>query len=202
MGYRILFLILIVQVTTVSKGQNSIWSKFSNRVVTTQFAGSIGFYSGGFSLVTTTKNKFEAGLLYGHVPRSMGGVNRSITLKGTYNPFQFRCTKVISIEPLQTGIFICQNFNQHLSLSWGNNYPPGYYWWTKSLRFHIFLGAKVSLIQNRKRLDRISFFFEANTNDLYLLSYFPNMKSMSLYDIVFFGAGIKVYYRKKHQRHQ
>ena len=42
-------------------------------------------------------------------------------------------------------------------------------------------------------MDRLAVYFEANTNDLSLYSYLPNPKALSLYDIFFFGTGIKLY---------
>jgi hypothetical protein len=157
-----------------------------------QYAGSTGFITLGFSKITTN-NKFEIGLLYGKVPRSLGGVNRSLSMKFTYNPFQYDFLKRIKMEPFQTGIFISQNFGENLELNWANKYPKGYYWWSRSLRIHYFISAQISYMIEKKRFNRITYYFEANTNDLYVYSYFPNRNTISLYDIFFFGTGIKLY---------
>lgn len=190
--------LLIVSLYFLQPGNaqtQTIFSKFSKSAFTVQFAGSIGFLSAGYSRVTE-KDKIEISLLYGQVPRYLGGVTRTLTLKGIYNPFKFQQGK-LKVEPLQAGVFAAQHFGDYLGLSWGSKYPPGYYWWTRSLRLHLCLSSQLSVQLNKKRLDRLSLYFEANTNDLYLYSYFSNMKSLSFYDIVFFGAGCKLYLNKK-----
>jgi hypothetical protein len=175
--------------------QKNIFSKFNKSAITLQYAGSIGFVSIGFSAVTK-KNKLELGLLYGKVPRLFGGVHRTLNLKGTYNPFQVKLGGKIISEPLQAGAILSQNFGETLGLNWGDKYPPGYYWWPKSLRTHLFVSTQFSVMLNKKYVDRISLYLETNTNDLYLYSYLPNTKTMSLYDILFFGAGLKCYLKK------
>jgi len=42
--------------------------------------------------------------------------------------------------------------------------------------------------------DRVAFYFEENTNELYIFSYFTNRKTIKVYDIIFFGTGIKLYF--------
>lgn len=185
-------LVFLISIQHVALSQSWLARKFPVSVLTAQYGGSIGFLSFGVSKATP-KNKFELGLLYGNVPKSLGGVNNSITLKGTYNPFHIPVMKKIDLEPLQTGIFVSRNFGENLGPNWGNKYPGGYYWWTRSIRFHFFLGSQVSYKIQSKHIDRLSAYFEANTNDLYLYSYFPNRNTISLYDIFFFGTGIKLY---------
>jgi hypothetical protein len=165
---------------------------FPTTVFTTQFAGSTGFLTIGFSKATV-KKRLEIGLFYGVVPRSLGGVNRSVSLKFLYNPFYLKLHKKITFEPIQTGIFLCQNFGDNLSTSWGNKYPKGYYWWTRSLRFHYFLSSQIAYKLENKRVDRIAYYFETNTNDLYVASYISNTKTIGLYDIFYFGMGLRLY---------
>lgn len=172
--------------------QNWLGRTFPKSAVNLQYAGSTGFATAGFFKVSR-RDKIELGILYGYLPASLGGGNHSLSLKLLYNPFQFLVTKRIQLEPLQLGSFICQNFNEDLGLSWGPEYEKGYYWWTRSLRFHLFAGGQVSCKISTKHIDRISAYFEANTNDLYLYSYFPNRKTMHLSDIFFFGTGVKMY---------
>lgn len=192
MNKRLLLLFLTFFSVLHLISQNGLIRSFPKSAFTAQFAGSTGLYTFGFSKVTK-RDKLEIGLLYGRVPKAYGGVNNSLVLKFTYNPFHIDLLKKFRLEPLQTGIFINQNFNSYSKILWGDNYPKGYYWWTRSTRFHFFLGAQIAYKLDTKRLDRIAMYFEANTNDLYLYSYLPNKKSLSLYDIFFFGAGIKLY---------
>lgn len=190
--HKIIHISILLTFYTNLFSQKHINKLFPKSVFTVQYAGSTGFLTLGFSKVTS-KNKIEIGFLYGMVPRSLGGLNQSLTLKGTYNPLHLDILKRIKIEPIQTGVFICQNFGETLGLQWGNKYPKGYYWWPRSTRIHFFVSSQVSYKIEKKHFDRIAYYFEANTNDLYLYSYFPNRNTMSLYDIFFFGTGIKLY---------
>ena len=172
--------------------QNWLERTFPKSAVNLQYAGSTGFATAGFFKVSR-RDKIELGILYGYLPASLGGENHSLSLKLLYNPFQLQVSKHIQLEPLQIGTFMCQNFNKNLGLSWGPEYEKGYYWWTRSLRFHIFASGQVSYKLNTKHIDRLAAYFEANTNDLYLYSYLPNRRTMYLSDIFFFGTGIKMY---------
>lgn len=191
---KLVILILVMSLQQLALSQTWLGRKFPTTVITAQYGGSTGFLSFGLSKATA-HHKFEIGLLYGNVPKSMGGVNNSITIKTTVNPFRIHAFKHILVEPLQTGLFMSRNFGEHLGPNWSSNYPNGYYWWTRSIRFHFFIGTQVSYKIEKKHIDRISAYFEANTNDLYLYSYFPNRNTIRLYDIFFFGTGIKLYIR-------
>lgn len=163
-------------------------------VTSAQFAGSTGLYSAGVSKVSRTE-KIELGFLCGYVPSSFGGPLASLVLKFAYNPFNFKIINKIRIEPFQTGVFFAQNFGDNLDVIWGKQYPKGYYWWHRSLRTHFFISTQVSYKIGSKSLDRIAAYFEVNTNDLYLYSFFPNRKSIKIYDIFFFGTGLKLYFK-------
>jgi hypothetical protein len=164
---------------------------FPKSMIVSQFAGSTGLASAGFSKVTA-RDKIELGLLYGYLPKAYGGNNHSLSLKFAWNPWQFK-VKRLSVEPVQLGAFICQNFNKNLEFTWGNNYPKNYYWWPRSTRFHPTHSTQLAYVFDTKRLDRLAYYFEANTNDLYIASWYPNRKALSLYDIIFFGMGLKLY---------
>ncbi|MBA3972164.1 MAG: hypothetical protein H0X46_08475 [Bacteroidetes bacterium] len=148
---------------------------------------SVGFFK------VTKRERLEIGILYGNVPKKKGGQLHLLVLKGIYNPFRFQIGNKVMVEPLQTGVFVSQNFNENLKVRWGQSYPQGYYWWARSTRLHVFAGAQLSY-QIEKKIDRIACYFEANTNTLYLSSYFPNRETMKPYDIIFFGLGGKIYF--------
>ena len=183
---------LFILCCTFLNAQDGLVPMFPKSAVNLQYAGSTGFLSVGFFKVSK-RDKLELGILYGMVPKSLGGLHQTLSLKFLYNPFQLNITKRVQLEPLQAGGFMCQNFNKDLERTWGPEYERGYYWWTRSLRFHFFVSSQVSYKIESKHVDRLAAYFEANTNDLYILSYGPNMKTMRLYDIFFFGAGLKLY---------
>ena len=187
---------LIIEIAYSQKQKKNLFKITSFSL---QFAGSTGFLTGG--IFKSTKNdKLELGLLYGYTPESLGGSLHSISFKVGYNPFKINLNKSLIIEPLQVGAFLNQNFGKDLDFGWPDKYPTSYYWWTPSLREHIFIGSSISLQTTKSKwLHHVSLYFEANTNDLYLASYFGenNIKSLSLYDITFFGTGLKFYLHSK-----
>jgi hypothetical protein len=160
-----------------------------------QFAGSIGWLSAGYYRQAANK-KIELGLLYGYTPEFAGGKIHTIALKFIYEPFRLNVKPDIQIEPLQAGVFFTQNFARNLFISWPEKYNAAYYNWISSLRFHVFFGSQVSYILNDKVVQKISFYFEANTNDLYIRSFnvHNNRHSLDLDEIIFFGIGSKVYF--------
>lgn len=165
---------------------------FPKSLVALQFAGSTGLLSAGFSKVSR-RDKIELGLLYGYLPKAYGGTNHSLSLKFAWNPWQIAAGKRLSIEPLQLGLFVCQNFNKDLDLTWGKNYPRHYYWWPRATRIHPTASVQLAIRAGTKHIDRIACYLEANTNDLYIASYYPNRNAISVYDIIFFGAGLRLY---------
>jgi hypothetical protein len=159
-----------------------------------QYAGSTGFLNAGVGKRTASE-KLELGLMYGHTPKTFGGPLHSFTLKFLYSPWQIKFREVI-FEPVQPGLFICQHFGKNVEVLWPRSqYPRGYYWWPRSLRRHLFVSSAVSFNTGFKEFRRASFYFETNTNDLYLFSYLnkKNYNTLSFYDIIFFGLGVKVY---------
>lgn len=164
---------------------------------TIQFAGSTGFLTAGV-FKGTKSERAQIGLLYGYTPEAFGGTLHSLSLKFLFNPARIELGRSFYSEPLQAGIFLCQNFGRNLDLTWPSKYPKDYYWWTPSLRGHVFFSATLGFRTPRlKHLDRIAGYFEANTNDLYFASYVSknNHTSLSLYDIIFFGTGLKFYFK-------
>lgn len=189
---RILIVILLFAFQGTSVSQNRIFREFPTTLLTLQYAGSTGFLSLGYSRVTA-KDKLELGVMAGYVPRRLGGSNNSLTLKSIYNPFQLHVDGKLLFDPIQTGIFVTRNFGEQLGLQWSNKYPKGYYWWTASVRFHFSLGSQLSYNFDRKSVKKLAVYFETNTNDLYVFSFLPNRKTIRLFDIFFFGTGIKLY---------
>lgn len=188
------FIYIGIFVAVTGNVSAQIFRSFPKTAFTAQFAGSTGLYTFGISKVSRY-DKLELGLLYGRVPKPFGGINSSLVLKFIYNPFHFDVTEKIKSEPVQTGLFMNQNFTKDRSLFWGDAYPKGYYWWPRSTRLHFFVSTQLALRIEKKHIERLAWYFEANTNDLYLYSYFPNTRSMSLYDVFFFGTGLKLYLR-------
>lgn len=99
-------------------------------------------------------------------------------------------------ESFQKGVFVCQTCADNLYLTRPDKYESGYYRWTKSPRFHVSFGVQTTYPINTALVKKMSFYFETNTNYLYVFSYFGNgnYKSLNPGDIFFFGIGTKVYF--------
>lgn len=156
-----------------------------------QYAGSTGLISAGIAK-TSRKQLFELGLLYGYTPAWGDHTNHSLSVKLTGSPVQLRLAQKLYWQPIQAGIFLCQNFGKNLGLAWDQQYPKGYYWWSRSTRTHLLLSTQVTFDSALDFADKIALYIETNTNDLYIVSYFPNRRTMRITDIFFLGAGCKI----------
>ncbi|MBI3883522.1 MAG: hypothetical protein HY305_04710, partial [Sphingobacteriales bacterium] len=134
-----------------------------------QYAGSIGYISVGYFRLSP-KEKLALGALYGRTPQFAGGPLNSLTMKCIYTPFRKKLSSRFFLEPLQTGLFASGWFGEKMDMSWSGNYPKRYYWWHRNVRSHIFVSTQVSM-NVKKKIERVSLYFEVNTNDLYLYNY-------------------------------
>jgi hypothetical protein len=192
----LLVCLLVVCSSPWAKGEGRNWLPRKS-YVSLQYAGSIGTVSAGY-FRASQNNKFEIGLTYGYLPKTLGGEIHTIALKTNFNPFRIIIKEQIMIEPIQVGSFVTQNFGKDLSLYWsGAQYPDDYYWWSRSVRIHLYLGSQMSYKIKHKYIDRIGLYIEANTNDLYISSFSGNNQALKITDIIFLGVGVKVYFKNK-----
>jgi hypothetical protein len=159
-----------------------------------QYGGSIGTVAIG-AIRHARNERIGVGLFYGRTPHHQGGPINAYTAKFMYTPWQVRLKGKWYLEPLQTGAFVSYSTGQDLSSHWPGHLDPGYYWWTNNFRQHLFLRTQLSRQVALGRVERIGAWFEVNTNDLYVYSWWPNRAALSVYDILFFGAGVQVYLR-------
>ena len=184
---------------TLAKGNIKNWLPRKS-YVSLQYAGSIGTISAGY-FRTTQNNIFEIGFTYGYLPKALGGEIHTIAIKANFNLVRIKVKEKILIEPIQIGSFVTHNFGNNLGLDWNDKqYPDDYYWWPRSIRFHISLGSQVSYKMNHNSIDRIGMYIEANTNDLYMSSFSGNNQALKITDIIFLGVGVKVYFKNKSDR--
>jgi hypothetical protein len=159
---------------------------------TTQYAGSIGFVSGGFGY-RVFKDKAKLSFHYGFVPASKGGPLNIVASKLLFNTWKIKISNSVDVHPLSAGIMISYHFGEALNSSWSEyRYPKGYYWWRPSIRAHINTQSYVVVKLKNKRVKSIAYFIDFNANDLYLVSYFQNRKALGLRDIVKVGYGLRV----------
>lgn len=163
---------------------------------TFQVAGSIGYMSVGVGN-SIMKEKARVSLHYGIMPVDKGGQFHIATAKFFYSPLQWKYRRNVQINPLDVGAFVSYHFGSAFSSSWsGQRYPRGYYWWRTAWRFHAGIENSITLIPNRSIFRSVTIFSELNTNELYAVSYFQNMESLSLRDIMKLGLGVRVRLRK------
>ena len=159
---------------------------------TTQYAGSIGFVSGGFGY-RVFKDKAKVSFHYGFVPASKGGPLNIVASKLLFNTWKIKISNSVDVCPLSAGIMISYHFGEALNSSWAEyRYPKGYYWWRPSIRAHINTQSSIVVKLKDKRIKSMDYFIDVNSNDLYLVSYFQNRKALGLTDILKVGYGVKV----------
>lgn len=163
-------------------------------VATLQYAGSIGTLNLSAGHTFSAYHQ-EVSLGYGYVPKVLGGELHILTLKYSKQFLPLSLPENIRLFPLQASAFAAyyagRDFYVYLPR---NKYPANYYWWPSGLRLHLALGSQLEkriLINNRER--RLALYYEINTNDLYLFSYFSNREYLELEDILKLGIGVKYY---------
>ncbi|MCC9166823.1 hypothetical protein [Pontibacter harenae] len=161
-----------------------------------QFAGNMGLLAVGPSY-DLFDEKLSAELLYGYVPKFDGETpNHLLTLKGTYHPFLVSISERYSVTPLRVGLAGSYYFGDRYALSWGDNYPKGYYWWSSAVRILGFAGSSVNYKfgEQQKLLRDASLYAEVGTFDLILTSWVKE-DGLSLWDIMNVSAGLRIRFK-------
>jgi len=164
--------------------------------VIVQHAGSIGYFSGGINYNLFKRKKGNLDILYGFVPADKGGAFSTLSTKFSFQPFEIRINKWITLFPVSPGAFLNYMIGNDFDLTWSNEqYPGGYYYWSEALRAHISISNEVkfhSKKSSEKKLQSLALYYEINTNDAYLVNYVQNSGTISLSDIFFGGFGLRV----------
>lgn len=182
----IVLLLLISFFTSAQIPKEKKW--YSPEGLTIMYAGGFGMLSAG--PVFYHGNKLESSLTFGYTPAAYGNI-ATINLLSGFKGFEIGKNKKISAQLLKAGVFVNFNIGNNIPLKWPDVYPEKYYWWNSSMRFgpYIDTGLKYSPAMHKFNYN---IFFHCNTNDLYLASYILNPKTLSIYDILVFGIGIKI----------
>lgn len=169
----------------------SYWSRFIPDQAKFQFAGSMGMFSVGPGLSYGKKAQWETDLFIGYIPKidNMKG-HITLTLKQTYTPFRVELNDKFTYEPLTAGIYMNKIFGTYFWEKLPAKYPRNYYFWATNTRFNIFIGQAVSYRPSRESPRSWSFFYEVNTNDLYILSAYGN-NMIDLTDIINISFGLR-----------
>jgi len=170
-------------------GQNRKW--YAPDGILVQYAGGTGLLSAG--VVYHPGKKTEVDITVGYTPPAYGNIYTA-NLFTSYRLMHLKINKKLSLDPLNAGLFFNFNFAKNIYVIWPSRYPERYYWWNSSMRCGPFVNSEIKYIADDDL--NLRFFFQANTNDLYLLSYANNTGAIMLHQILVFGAGIKIGFEK------
>jgi hypothetical protein len=162
-----------------------------------QYAGSIGYFSGGIGYELFGNKKGNLDLLYGFVPGSKGGVLHITTAKFSYKPWSIKVKDWGKIYPFNPGLFATYTFHKDLSFKFpSGQYAHDYYYWSEALRPHLSFSSEIELNANQilrtTGIRAIGLYIEANTNDYYLVNYLQNTSALKIDDIFQLGIGARL----------
>jgi hypothetical protein len=159
--------------------------------ITIQYAGSIGYKSLGVGY--EIKDRARVSAHYGFVPASRGGILHIVTGKYLFTPITIEQSSKLNIQPLNVGAMITYHFGENFYTRWpSDRYPKGYYWWPSALRLHLVLESAVTYQLTDSFFKSVSGYIEFNTNDLYVVSYVLNVRSINFFDIIKSGVGVRL----------
>jgi hypothetical protein len=191
---RFVILILIVFATsTLPAQEKKRWT--SPDYLTFQFAGSIGYLSGGIGY-DIFKNKARTSFHFGHVPKSVGGPLNIFAGKLMFVPRSYKLSERSTLNPFDAGIMVSYHLGDDFRSTWPEHrYPEHYYWWQTSFRLHLNLESSLTVkLKEHTTFKSVTGYVEFNTNDLYMVSIFQNHHALTLLDIVKLGAGARFHF--------
>lgn len=184
---RFVLFIALLTTSTVSAQQAGLTPDFA----TSQYAGSIGFISGGVGYDVLKRHQLS--LHYGHVPEKLGGPLHIVAANLMFNISSLRISDQVMISPFNAGVMVSYHFGSQFKSRWpSHRYPDGYYWWKTSLRAHLATETSITFNFREQRIRSVTGFVSFNTNELYLISFLKNTRSLSLADIIKVGYGVRV----------
>lgn len=188
------FLILLLTSSQVF-AQKNLLERLKPDEVNLQYAGSIGFLSAGAGY-HFFKEKTALSFHIGYVPESLGGELTILAVKFEYKPYTIRLSDRFIIHPFNPVIFPSYTLGKNFDFKFEKpKYREGYYFWSSALRLHLGASSEVKMFTNlTSKIKAISLYAEANTNDLYAISWFQNRTSTPFYEIFKLGYGVKMYF--------
>lgn len=184
---------LMVFLWTASLGQQKHWTSPDH--LTLQYAGSIGYVSGGAGY-NVFRGKARASFHYGHVPNGVGGPLNIVAGKLLFIPRQFSVSPRVLVNPFDAGLMISYHMGSNFSSTWpSHRYPENYYWWKTSIRFHLNAESSVTVrLRDHTIFKSLTGYIEINSNELYLVSLFQNLHSLKPSDVIKLGTGARLHF--------
>ncbi|RZL59752.1 MAG: hypothetical protein EOO93_15510 [Pedobacter sp.] len=190
--FSILFTLFL---STSALAQSKFWKSLIPDQAGLQYAGSIGFISAGAGY-DLLNEKAALNFNVGYIPESLGGELTIISVKFQYKPFNIPIGDKIIIQPFNPVFFPSYTLGQNFDFKFEKpKYQEGYYFWSSALRLHLGASTEVKILNKPDaKIKALSLYAEANTNDLYLLSWFKNRTYTPFYRMFKMGYGVKMYF--------
>lgn len=193
---KLTFSVLVfLLLSEISFAQNKFLKTIKPDHVNLQYAGSIGFLSlgAGYDLF---KEKAELSFHVGYVPENLGGDLTMVAIKFHYKPFNIPVGDKILIKPFNPVFFPSYTIGENFDFQFeAPQYRKGYYFWSSALRLHLGASTEIKLLSKPdSKIKDLSIYAEANTNDLYAISWFRNRTSSPFYKMFRLGYGVKVHF--------
>jgi hypothetical protein len=173
--------------------QERHWSHPDHLVL--QYGGSIGYFSGGAGY-DVFKNRARASVHYGYVPEGLGGNLNIFSGKLIFIPRSWQLSEKVKINPFDVGLMVSYHAGSDFRSTWPEHrYPPNYYWWQTSFRFHLNVESSITTkIRDHTVFKSVTGYIEFNSNELYMVTYFQNRHALSPADIIKLGAGARFHF--------
>lgn len=134
-----------------------------------QYAGNIGVVSTGAGYSTRTEN-YHLGLMYGYVPKAVGGAYiHTVTAKNTFPITRYAMKNNRVLVPY-LGLGLSVELSGNAFFRQPPHFPESYYDFPKNLHVLAYGGVKVqhTFDESWSGLRGVEFFAEAGTIDLYV----------------------------------
>lgn len=141
--FRWLLLFLALGTTITAMGQDSIpnsrydrrvnrmrryWASLIPTQIVVQNAGNMGLISAGVGWKYGRRSQWETQLLWGYIPRyNCSNAHLTNTIKQNYIPWSISFNDLISLEPLQSSIYLNTVYGHEFWRSQPGRYPDKYY---------------------------------------------------------------------------
>lgn len=196
MHKKLIFSIVFITAVCFAKpssAQRSFFSHLKPEQLNLQYAGSIGFISAGAGY-HFFKEKTTLCFNIGYVPENLGGELTIIAIKFEYKPYTIKLGKRLVLHPINPVFFPSYTLGENFDFKFEKpQYRKGYYFWSSALRLHLGAGTELKLLSNNNaKIKSVSLYAEANTNDLYAISWFKNRTSTPFYEIFKMGYGLRM----------
>lgn len=151
-----------------------------------QFAGSIGFLSGGFGYESANR-RMQYDFFYGYVPEKFGSdaAIHSVTGKLTWTIFSKQLQNELRLAPFTTGFLVNYAFGKQYFLFTTPNYPGFYYGFPTAAHIGIFIGGSITK-------NKLGLYYEIGTHVKDLSSYVVNTRTLDFVDILNIGIGTRI----------